>query len=135
MDAAIDDKSIDGSANLFISLNNQTFESRHVKVEVLVPNGEPKSRDHRFELKPCPPPRQEIKLSNSTDEDALDWIPRYLEKGVVLWINVAWNRKFRGRSDIQVILRDDEGIILESQVLTTFVESNSADNERRGLSD
>ena len=133
MDAAVDDKSIDGSANLFISLNNQTFESRHVKVEVLVPNGEPKSRDHRFELKPCPPPRHGIKLSNSTDEDALDWIPRYLEKGVVLWINVAWNRKFYGRSDIQVILRDDEGIILESQVLTTFVESNSADNTRERI--
>jgi len=133
MDAAIDDKSIDGSANLFIALNNQTFESRHVKVEVMVPNGEPKSRDHRFELKPCPPPRQEIKLSNSTEEDALDWIPRYLEKGVVLWINVAWNRKFHGRSDIQVILRDDEGIILESQVLTTFVESNSADNTRERI--
>jgi hypothetical protein len=72
-------------------------------------------------------------LSNSTDEDALDWIPRYLEKGVVLWINVAWNRKFYGRSDIQVILRDDEGIILESQVLTTFVESNSADNTRERI--
>lgn len=130
MDVSIDEKSIDGSTNLFIALNNQTFESRHVKVEVLVPNGEPKSRDHRFELKPCPPPRQEIKLSNATDEDALDWIPRYLQKGVVLWINVAWNRKFSGNSNIQVILRDDEGIVLESQVLTTLVERNSSDNTR-----
>ena len=130
MDVSIDEKSIDGSTNLFIALNNQTFEPRHVKVEVLVPNGEPKSRDHRFELKPCPPPRQEIKLSNSSDEDALDWIPRYLQKGVVLWINVAWNRRFSGNSNIQVILRDDDGIILESKVLTTFVERNSADNTR-----
>ena len=130
MDVSIDEKSIDGSTNLFIALNNQTFEPRHVKVEVLVPNGEPKSRDHRFELKPCPPPRQEIKLSNSTDEDALDWIPRYLQKGVVLWINVAWNRSFSGNSNIQVILRDDDGIILESNVLTTIVERNSADNTR-----
>lgn len=130
MDVSIDEKSIDGSTNLFIALNNQTFESRHVKVEVLVPNGEPESRDHRFELKPCPPPRQEIKLSNPTDEDALDWIPRYLQKGVVLWINVAWNRKFSGNSNIQVILRDDEGIVLESQVLTTIVARNSADNTR-----
>ena len=130
MDVSIDEKRIDGSTNLFIALNNQTFEPRHVKVEVLVPNGEPKSRDHRFELKPCPPPRQEIKLSNSSDEDALDWIPRYLQKGVVLWINVAWNRRFSGNSNIQVILRDDDGIILESKVLTTFVERNSADNTR-----
>ena len=130
MDVSIDEKSIDGSTNLFIALNNQTFEPRHVKVEVLVPNGEPKSRDHRFELKPCPPPRQEIKLSNSTDEDALDWIPRYLQKGVVLWINVAWSRSFSGDSNIQVILRDDDGIILESNVLTTIVERNSADNTR-----
>ena len=133
MDVSIDEKSIDGSTNLFIALNNQTFEPRHVKVEVLVPNGEPKSRDHRFELKPCPPPRQEIKLSNSSDEDALDWIPRYLQKGVVLWINVAWNRSFSGNSNIQVILRGDDGIILESKVLTTFVERNSADNTRERI--
>ena len=133
MDVSIDEKSIDGSTNLFIALNNQTFEPRHVKVEVLVPNGEPKSRDHRFELKPCPPPRKEIKLSNATDEDALDWIPRYLQKGVVLWINVAWNRKFSGNSNIQVILRDDDGIVLESQVLTTLVERNSADNTRERI--
>ena len=133
MDVSIDEKSADGSTNLFIALNNQTFEPRHVKVEVLVPSGEPKSRDHRFELKPCPPPRQEIKLSNATDEDALDWIPRYLQKGVVLWINVAWNRKFSGNSNIQVILRDDEGIVLESQVLTTFVERNSADKTRERI--
>ena len=133
MDVSIDEKSIDGSTNLFIALNNQTFESRHVKVEVLVPKGEPESRDHRLELKPCPPPRKEIKLSNATDEDALDWIPRYLQKGVVLWINVAWNRSFRGASNIQVILRDDDGIILESQVLTTFVERNSADTTRERI--
>ena len=34
MDVSIDEKSIDGSTNLFIALNNQTYEPRHVKVEV-----------------------------------------------------------------------------------------------------
>jgi hypothetical protein len=133
MDVSIDEKSADGSTNLFIALNNQTLESRHVRVEVLVPNGEPESRDHRFELAPCPPPRREIQLSNSDEEDALDWIPRYLEKGVVLWINVAWNRNFRGLSNIQVILRDDDGIILESQVLNTLVQSRSTDYVRERI--
>jgi len=133
MDVAIDDKSAEGSANLFIALNNQSFESRHVRVEVLVPNGEPESRDHRFELAPCPPPRQEVKLSKSDEEDGLDWIPKYLERGVVLWINVAWNRNFHGLSNIQVILRDDDGIILESQVLSTIVRSRSADYVRERI--
>ena len=56
-----------------------------------------------------------------TDEDALDWMPRYLERGVVLWIGVAWPRSFRGAADVQVILRDDEGIVLESQVIRTII--------------
>ena len=50
MDVALDDVCVGGATNLFIVLNNQTFEQRNVTVEVLVPNGEPESRTHRFEL-------------------------------------------------------------------------------------
>jgi len=92
-----------------------------VRVEVLTPNGEPETRDHRFELTACPPPQQSVQLSHITEEDALDWMPRYLERGVVLWIGVAWPRSFRGAADVQVILRDDDGIVLESQVIRTMI--------------
>ncbi len=121
MDVALAGKCYEGSGNLFIVLNNQTFESRHVRVEVLTPNGEPETRDHRFELTACPPPQQSVQLSHITEEDALDWMPRYLERGVVLWIGVAWPRSFRGAADVQVILRDDDGIVLESQVIRTMI--------------
>ena len=56
MDVALDDICVDGSTNLFISLNNQTFNKEQVTVEVLVPNGEPETRTHRFDLESCPPP-------------------------------------------------------------------------------
>ena len=121
MDVALDENCYEGSGNLFIVLNNQTFESRHVRVEVLTPNGEPETRDHRFELSACPPPSSSVILSHEDDDDALDWIPRYLERGVVLWIGVAWPRSFVGPADVQIILRDDEGIVLESQVVRTMV--------------
>ena len=121
MDVALDDVCVGGATNLFIVLNNQSFEKSTVTVEVLVPNGEPETRTHRFELDACPPPRGSVKLSAKNDEDCLDWIPRYLHKGVVLWMNVAWNRNFYGATNIQVVLRDDKGVVLESQVLTTKV--------------
>jgi hypothetical protein len=63
-----------------------------------------------------------VLLSHPTDEDALDWMPRYLERGVVLWIGVAWPRNFNGPADVQVILRDDDGIVLESQVIRTMIQ-------------
>jgi len=121
MDVALDETCYAGSGNLFIALNNQTFKERHVRVEVLTPNGEPESRDHRFELSPCPPPRQAVNLSHPSEDDALDWIPRYLERGVVLWISVAWPKEFTGPADVQVILRSDDGIVLESQVVRTQI--------------
>jgi hypothetical protein len=125
MDVALDENCYEGSGNLFIVLNNQTFESRHVRVEVLTPNGEPETRDHRFELSACPPPQSSVLLSHPTDDDALDWMPRYLERGVVLWIGVAWPRSFNGPADVQVILRDDDGIVLESQVIRTMVQRSA----------
>jgi len=130
MDVALDENCYEGSGNLFIVLNNQTFESRHVRVEVLTPNGEPETRDHRFELSACPPPQSSVLLSHLKEDDALDWMPRYLERGVVLWIGVAWPRSFRGPADVQIILRDDDGIVLESQVIRTMVQ-RSAGNQTK----
>ena len=133
MDVALDDVCVGGATNLFIVLNNQTFEQRNVTVEVLVPNGEPESRTHRFELAACPPPRNPLQLSSRNDEDCLDWLPRYLQKGVVLWMNVAWNRNFYGTTNIQVVLRDEDGVVLESKVLTTEVSRKTSNALRKRM--
>jgi len=63
----------------------------------------------------------------------LDWIPRYLHKGVVLWMNVAWNRNFYGKTNIQVVLRDESGIVLESRVLTTEVSRKTSNALRKRM--
>jgi hypothetical protein len=52
-------------------------------------------------------------------EDALDWMPKYLEKGIILWIGVAWKRGMRGIKNVQVILRDDDGCVLDSRAMQT----------------
>jgi hypothetical protein len=44
-----------------------------------------------------------------------------LERGVVLWIGVAWTGRFKGPANVQVVLRDDEGVVLESIVVSTHV--------------
>ena len=71
-DVALDDVCVDGSTNLFISLNNQTFNKEQVTVEVLVPNGEPETRTHGS-LESCILKRH-LKLSSSKEEDILDWL-------------------------------------------------------------
>lgn len=133
MDVALDEICIGGATNLFIVLNNQTFNKHYVTVEVSVPNGEPELRSHRFELEACPPPRKALLLSASNDEDVLDWIPRYLHKGVVLWMNIAWDRSFYGKTNIQVVLRDDEGVVIESKILNTKITKKSSDVLRKRM--
>jgi hypothetical protein len=93
-------------------------------------------RTHRFELAPCPPPRAAILLTDSSEDDGLDWVPRYLDRGVVLWLGVAWASHFKGPANVQIILRDDEGIVLESIVVSTLVglgESGSLKERKKNL--
>jgi len=121
MDISLDTMCYDGSGSLFIALNNQTFDTTHARVEVQVPGGKPESINHRFELMPCPPPTKSVELTHPSDDDVLDWLPRYLERTVVLWINVAWDRQFKGDAQVQVTLRDDAETVLGSRIVRTFV--------------
>ena len=121
MDVALDPTCPEGSGHLFIVLNNQLFERASARIEVLCPGGDPFSRDHRFELQPCPPPRDAVQLNANGEDDALDWVPRYLQQGVVLWLGVAWPDRIQGDRFVQVILRDESGVVLESHVLKTKV--------------
>ena len=70
---------------------------------------------------PCPPPTKSVELTHPSDDDVLDWLPRYLERTVVLWINVAWDRQFKGDAQVQVTLRDDNETVLGSRIVRTFV--------------
>lgn len=122
MDVALDAECDEGTGHLFIALNNQTFKQAVARIEVICPGGEPFARDHRFELQACPPPRQAVKLNAEGEDDALDWVPRYLQQGVVLWLGVAWPERIEGDRYVQVILRDEEGVVIESRVLRTVVK-------------
>ena len=70
---------------------------------------------------PCPPPLKAIELTSTSEDDVLSWLPRYLERTVVLWINVAWDRGFQGDAQVQITLRDDDGIVLGSRIVRTNV--------------
>jgi hypothetical protein len=119
MDLALAQMCDDGTGHLFIALNNQTITNRHMRVEVIVPGGAPETQEHRFELTACPGPNAPLPLTNSLTEDALDWMPKYLDKGIILWIGVAWKRGMRGIKNVQVILRDDDGCVLDSRTMRT----------------
>ena len=125
MDVALDPECDEGTGHLFIALNNQTFEQTVARIEVVCPGGEPFARDHRFELQACPPPRKAVSLNAEGEDDALDWVPRYLQQGVVLWLGVAWPEREESERYVQVILRDEEGVVIESRVLRTVVKRKS----------
>lgn len=130
MDVAIDPECDEGTGHLFIALNNQTFEQTVARIEVVCPGGEPFARDHRFELKACPPPRKAVQLNAEGEDDALDWVPRYLQQGVVLWLGVAWPENQEGDRYVQVILRDESGVVIESRVLRTVVKRRTSSHTR-----
>ena len=127
MDMAFADRCSNRTGHLFIAQTIKLHESPSQSVEVIVPGGMPEKQEHRFELHSCPGPEGPVKIADPLVEDALDWMPKYLEKGVVLWIGVAWNENVKGRRNVQVILRDDDGNILGSRIIKTNVlvgESN-----------
>ena len=133
MDLALAARCDNGMGHLFIALNNQTLKDRHLRVEVIVPGGMPESQVHRFELNSCPGPDGAVKLTDSLVEDALDWMPKYLERGVILWIGVAWMSGVRGRRNIQVILRDDDDTIIGSRIIRTEALAGDSTLSRQRL--
>ncbi|MGY8754935.1 MAG: hypothetical protein ACKVIR_04520 [Candidatus Poseidoniales archaeon] len=133
MDLALGTVSNDGTGHLFIAINNQTNNNRHLRVEVVVPGGVPESQNHRFELSACPGPQDSLSLADPLLEDALDWMPRYLEKGVILWIALAWKNSSRKPRNVQVILRDDDGVVLDSRIITSEGVSTESQLENRRL--
>jgi hypothetical protein len=133
MDLALASKCDNGTGHLFIALNNQTAKDRHLRVEVIVPGGMPETQNHRFELNSCPGPDNAVKITDPLVEDALDWMPKYLEKGVILWIGVAWRDGIKGNRNVQVILRDDDNIILGSRIIRTQVLTGDSSVSRQRL--
>jgi hypothetical protein len=133
MDLALASQCDNQTGHLFIALNNQTEADRHLTVEVIVPGGMPESQVHRFELSSCPGPDQAVKITDKLVEDALDWMPKYLEKGVILWIGVAWGSSVRGRRNVQVILRDDDDTIIGSRIIRTKVLTGDSNLSRQRL--
>ena len=63
----------------------------------------------------------------------MDWMPKYLEKGIILWIGVAWEEHVRGRRNIQVILRDDDNTVLDSRIIKTDVISGESNLTKQRL--
>ncbi len=121
MDVALAEVCDNGMGHLFIGLNNQTKTDTHYKVEVILPGGIPESQVHRLELASCVGPKGPVNITDSLVEDALDWMPKYLEKGVILWIGLAWNEGVKGDRNVQVILRDDDNSVLDSRIISTKV--------------
>ena len=89
MDVALDPECEDGAGHLFIAMNNQAFEHAVAGSKWSAPAVSPSLRDHRF-VSTCPPPRKAVSLNAEGEDDALDWVPRYLQRGIVLWLGVAW---------------------------------------------
>ena len=129
----IRDRCSNRTGHLFIALNNQTTKNRHLRVEVIVPGGMPEKQVHRFELHSCPGPEGPVSITDPLVEDALDWMPKYLEKGVVLWIGVAWNENVKGRRNVHVILRDDDDNVLDSRIIKTNVLVGESNLSRQRL--
>ena len=48
-------------------------------------------------------------------------------------MNIAWNRNFYGKTNIQVVLRDESGIVVESRVLVTEVSRKISNAIRKRM--
>ncbi len=133
MDLTLEPTCIGGVGNLFIAVNNLSNKDMAAKVEVIVPGGEPESSNHGFVVNPSPGPEKPLELISSDEEDVVDWMPKFLDNGIILWSTLAWKKGVRGRCEAQVILRDELGGVIQSQTVSTYVKdgTGSAIGNRR----
>jgi len=125
MDLTLEPICEEGVGNLFIAVNNLSKIETSTKVEVVVPGGEPESTNHGFVVGPSPGPMRPLELISSQEEDVIDWMPRFLDNGIILWTTLAWKPGVHGRCEAQVILRDEFGGVIHSQTVSTYVKRRS----------
>jgi hypothetical protein len=97
-----------------------------VEVEVVVPGGLPEVQTFRVTPQPTPQLPAAIPLdSSSMTETLADRLSILMERGLVLWIGLAWSPKLRGRHPVQIHLRREGGETISSVVLSTEVQQRS----------
>jgi len=133
MDLTLEPTCFDGVGNLFIAVNNLSAEDMVAKVEVVVPRGEPETSSYGFVVNSSPGPEKPLELISEKEKDVVDWMPIFLDNGIILWSTLAWEKGVHGRCEAQVILRDELGGVIKSQSVSTYVKdrTGSAIGSRR----
>lgn len=116
----------DGQGDLFLMVHNFGEKEETVEVEVAVPEGQPIIQTFRVTPLPTPPLPAAIPLNSmSMTETLADRLSILMERGLVLWIGLAWSSKTRGNHPVQIHLRKEGGETIESVILTTDVQQRS----------
>ncbi len=131
LDVEFESVCFDGQGHLFIALNNQKFEAQRVSIEVHVPGGQPETQTFRLEAPPCTPPSGTLALFSATGDDVVSWLPRYMCRGVFLWLGVAWESGESGLRTLQVTLRTEEGDVITSRMIQSKVHRRLGSGDRR----
>ena len=116
----------DGQGDLFLMVHNFGEKEETVEVEVVVPDGLPITQTFRVTPLPTPHLPAAIPLNSmSMTETLADRLSILMERGLVLWIGLAWSSKTRGNHPVQIHLRKEGGETIESVILTTDVQQRS----------
>lgn len=117
----------DGQGDLFLMIHNFGETEETVEVEVVVPDGLPISQTFRVTPQPTPSLPAAIPLNTmSMTETLADRLSILMERGLVLWIGIAWSPKSRGQHPVQIHLRKEGGETISSVVLSTDVLQRSS---------
>ena len=117
----------DGQGDLFLMIHNFGETEETVEVEVVVPDGLPISQTFRVTPQPTPSLPAAIPLNTmSMTETLADRLSILMERGIVLWIGIAWSPKSRGQHPVQIHLRKEGGETISSVVLSTDVLQRSS---------
>ena len=117
----------DGQGDLFLMIHNFGETEETVEVEVVVPDGLPISQTFRVTPQPTPSLPAAIPLNTmSMTETLADRLSILMERGLVLWIGLAWSSKSRGQHPVQIHLRKEGGETISSVVLSTDVLQRSS---------
>ena len=116
----------DGQGDLFLMVHNFGEKEETAEVEVVVPEGLPITQTFRVASQPTPQLPAAIPLNSmSMTETLADRLSILMERGLVLWIGLAWSSKTRGHHPVQIHLRKEGGETIESVILTTDVQQRS----------
>ena len=111
-------------ADVFIRLTNYTSSKESVKLTITTPNAIPREQTTKIEILPTKVERNNCKLHDPLNENAIDSMTVLTNESHLFWMSVSWENKSVNKV-IVTLENENNEVLFEKELVMPSTSSNN----------